>query len=126
MHPCYQKHFTESLKAHHDCHMVLRLIAEFRNDQSLFIGFAGTAVGNKKEICFVGRYQLRYAGKTFSVLSRPTDSSEFFGRCAARSLIQPRVIGVFLFALQHIPQFTAIQLPAQLLIEFRFRPTPLP
>ena len=73
----------------------------------------GPLSATKKEICFVGRYQLRYAGKTFSVLSRPTDGSEFFGRCAAQALIQRRIIAVFLFALQHIPQLTAIQLPAQ-------------
>ena len=55
----------------------------------------GPLSATKKEICFVGRYQLRYAGKTFSVLSRPTDGSEFFGRCAAQALIQRRIIAVF-------------------------------
>ena len=94
MHPCYQEHLAQRLKAYHDCHMVFRLITEFRNDQSLFVGFAGAAVGNKQEIRFVGRYQLRHAGKAFSVRSCPTDGFEFFGRCAAKTLIQRRIIAV--------------------------------
>lgn len=94
--------------------MVFRPVTEFRNDQSLFISLAGTAVGNKQEICFVGWYQLRHAGKAFPVRPCPTDGSEFFGRCAAKTLIQRRIIAVFLFALQHIPQLPAIQLSAQL------------
>ena len=94
MHPCYQEHLAQRLKAHHDCHMVFRLITEFRNDQSLFVGFAGTAVGNKQKICFGGRYQLRHAGKAFPVRPCPTDGSEFFGRCAAKTLIQRRIIAV--------------------------------
>ena len=94
MHPCYQEHLVQRLKANHDCHMVFRLISEFRNDQALFVGFAGTAVGNKQKICFVGRYQLRHAGKAFSVRSCPTDGFEFFGRCAAKTLIQRRIIAV--------------------------------
>ncbi len=114
MHPCYQEHLAQRLKAHHDCHMVFRPVTEFRNDQSLFVGFAGTAVGNKQKICFVGRYQLRHAGKAFSVRPCPADGSKLFGRCAAKTLIQRRIIAVFLFALQHIPQLTAIQLSAQL------------
>ena len=67
--------------------MVFRLITKFRNNQSLFVGFAGAAVGNKQEIRFVGRYQLRYAGKAFSVRSCPTDGSKLFGRCAAKALV---------------------------------------
>ena len=94
MHPCYQEHLAQRLKAHHDCHMVFRLITEFRNDQSLFVGFAGTAVGNKQKICFGGRYQLRHAGKAFPVRSCPADGSEFFGGCAAKALIQRRIIAV--------------------------------
>ena len=100
MHPCYQEHLAQRLKAHHDCHMVFRLITEFRNDQSLFVGFAGTAVGNKQKICFGGRYQLRHAGKASPIRPCPTDGSEFFGRCAAKALIQRRIIAVFLFAFQ--------------------------
>ena len=114
MHPCYQEHLTQRLKAHHDCHMVFRLITEFRNDQSLFVSLAGAAVGNKQEICFVGRYQLCHAGKAFPVRPCPPDGSELFGRCASKALVQRRIIAVFLFALQHIPQLTAIQLSAQL------------
>lgn len=76
MHPCYQEHLTQRLKAHHDCHMVFRLITEFRNDQSLFVSLAGAAVGNKQEICFVGRYQLCHAGKAFPVRPCPPDGSE--------------------------------------------------
>lgn len=87
MHPRYQEHFTESLKVHHDCHMVFRLTTEFRNNQSFFVGFTGAVVGNKEEICFVGRYQLRHTGKAFFVRSCPTDGSKLFGRCAAKALV---------------------------------------
>ena len=94
MHPCYQEHLAQRLNAHHDCHMVFRPVTEFRNDQALFVSLAGTAVGNKQEICFVGWYQLRHAGKAFSVRPCPADGSEFFGGCAAKALIQRRIIAV--------------------------------
>ena len=64
--------------------MVFRSVTEFRNDQSLFVGLAGAAVGNKQEICFVGRYQLCHVGKALPVRPRPTDGSKLFGGCAAK------------------------------------------
>ena len=72
MHPCYQEHLAQRLKTHHDCHMVFRLITEFRNDQSLFVGFAGTAVGNKQKICFVAGTSCATRERLFpSDLARP-------------------------------------------------------
>lgn len=49
---------TEGLKCHTDRDMVLRVLSKTRYDQSLFIGFAGAAVGNEKKIRFAAADKL--------------------------------------------------------------------
>jgi len=49
---------TERLEGHTDRDMVLRVLSKTRHDQSLFIGFAGAAVGHEKKIRFAAAGKL--------------------------------------------------------------------
>lgn len=114
MSPSHQHQPTESFHGHADGYVVFRLVAKFGDDQSLAVGFARAAVGHKEKVRFGAGKQLRDSGKTFAVGSGPAASGELFRRGTAKGLVKWPLVAAFPPFLQQVPEFTTVQLPAEL------------
>ena len=76
--PGHQHQFTEGLQSHADSHVVFGLVAEFRNDEPLVVGFPGATVGYEKEVRFGTGQELCDPGKAFAVGTGSSDAGQLF------------------------------------------------
>ena len=110
----FQKQLREQVEAHTDCHVVLRIFAEFRDDQALVGGVSGAAVGDQEQVGLAAGQELHHTGQAAAVRSGAALLCQFLCRGAAEGFVDRLAVAGLLTVLHQIAQLPAFQLPAEI------------
>ena len=109
----FQQQLCEQVEAHTDCDMVLGVLAEAWDDQSLVGGVTGAAVGYQEQVGLAAGQELHHAGQATSVRSGAALPGQLFRRGAAEGLVERLAVTSLLSVLHQITQLPAFQLPTE-------------
>ena len=87
--------------------MILRLISELGNDQTLGILLTWSTVSDQEEIRFLASKKLTYPGKALTIRSCLTVLTKLLCRCTAQPFLDGFGISSLLLLLHDIAQLTA-------------------
>ena len=109
----FQQQLCEQVEAHTDCDVILRVLAEARDDQAFIGGVTGAAVGYQEQVGLTAGQELHHAGQASSVRSGATLPGELLCRGAAEDLVERLAVAGLFAVLHQITQLAAFQLPAE-------------